>query len=365
MSLEDLLPNTFNDIPAGDQDLIKSADKLDDSPIEWLIPNWIPKRGITLLGSDGGVGKTFVWVSLLASISKGENTFLCSNTEPVSNHTVLCFSGEDPENILRQRFEQAGADLHNIRVVAQDTKQDQITFDDTLIHEAMERYKPSIIVFDPLQAFLASTIDMSRRNHMRKATQPISYLASEYDCAVIIVMHTNKRSGEYGRNKLADSADLWDIARQVLMCGFTKDKDRYISVEKSNFGDKDSVQSVMFNLDGGRVNIVGYSNNKMSDFESEKTNNQNGQPKRPTKKQKCADAILEILRNEGGHFDSTELTERLQDDFSGKTIEKAKSQLKNAGFTDYQKQSSGKTIITLTGITEPEDLFSSGENMGI
>lgn len=31
----------------------------------------------------------------------------------------------------------------------------------------------------------------------------------------MVICHTNKRKGAFGRDRIADSADLWDIARSV------------------------------------------------------------------------------------------------------------------------------------------------------
>lgn len=57
------------DLFSDDGIYMKTASELDNSPVEWLVPGWIPKRGITLLCADGGTGKTFSgskrnWVQL-------------------------------------------------------------------------------------------------------------------------------------------------------------------------------------------------------------------------------------------------------------------------------------------------------------
>ena len=107
---------------------VKSADHLDNSPIEWLIQDWIPRRGITLLCSDGGIGKSFLWISVAAALSNGNRTLLDSSEVNREEKRILCFSGEDPECILRKRFEDANAKLENIFCFAQDTEAPEITF---------------------------------------------------------------------------------------------------------------------------------------------------------------------------------------------------------------------------------------------
>ncbi|MDE8704062.1 hypothetical protein PZH32_13985, partial [Adlercreutzia equolifaciens] len=53
----------------------------------------------------------------------------------------------------------------------------------------------------------------------------------------MIVVHVNKQSGVYGRKRIADSSDIWDSSRAVLMLGETPEKGiRYLTQEKSNYG---------------------------------------------------------------------------------------------------------------------------------
>lgn len=318
---------------------IKTADKLDNSPVEWLIPEWIPKRGIVLLSADGGTGKTFVWVSLLASLSKGESTFLRYDPSIKEERKVLCISGEDPENILRSRLERAGAKLENVLAIAQDTESEAITFDSSFLESVIAEYRPAIVVFDPLQSFIGSNVDMSRRNQMRQALKPLAVISSKYDLPVLIVMHTNKRDAD-GRNKLADSSDIWDIARAVMMCGFTEDKERYISLEKSSYTDHLAVHTILFSLEGGKVHFTGTTEMKMKDFIAEKKQGVT-EPKQ-TRKAQCCNAVLIILAEHAEGYDSKLLDADLSEmGYSAKTIKSAKSELITSKHIRYDRSKDG------------------------
>ena len=65
---------------------------------------------------------------------------------------------------------------------------------------------------------------------------PLKALCAKHGCAALISMHTNKRANVSGRARLADSSDIWDIARSVLMMGRDKNSEKlYLSHEKSSY----------------------------------------------------------------------------------------------------------------------------------
>ena len=73
--------------------------------------------------------------------------------------------------------------------------------------------KPDLCIFDPLQGYIPTEINMGSRNAMHSCLAPLITLGEELGTAFLIVCHTNKRTGAYDRSRLADSADIWDIAR--------------------------------------------------------------------------------------------------------------------------------------------------------
>ena len=55
---------------------LQTVEDVEEQEIDWLIPYWIPKGGITLLAGDGGVGKTNLWSYLISRLSAGMPTML-------------------------------------------------------------------------------------------------------------------------------------------------------------------------------------------------------------------------------------------------------------------------------------------------
>lgn len=68
---------------------------------------------------------------------------------------------------------------------------------------------------------------------MRACLNPLIGLGRKYGLTFIIVSIPTSKVGLWGRKRnIADSADIWDIARSVLIAGETNDG-RYISQEKA------------------------------------------------------------------------------------------------------------------------------------
>ena len=53
-----------------------SFQDLNYKTVDWLIPGYIPKGCITILGGDGGQGKTALWCNLVSAISCGNESIL-------------------------------------------------------------------------------------------------------------------------------------------------------------------------------------------------------------------------------------------------------------------------------------------------
>lgn len=234
---------------------------------EWLISGYIPKGCVTLLCSDGGIGKTTIWCDTLAAFTTGRSTLFDKAIEnPFRTGTcrnVMYFSKEDPtEEILKWKFEKAGGDQERVRCFGiDDNRINKIWYGSLLLEQLIAKYKPDICVFDTLQAFLPDGVDMAKRKDMRDALNPLNQLGAQYGTAFLMIMHTNK-SANSGRQRMADSSDIWDLGRSALMCGRTKDKEIcYMSHEKCNYGRLQ--KTILFSVTDDGVVFKGTSKRKM------------------------------------------------------------------------------------------------------
>lgn len=303
------------------------------------MPQYMPKGQINILGGDGGSGKTTVWCALAAAVSSGNQVFLDETPADFAQcdpQKVLFFSSEDSiEYTLKARLRKAGANLENIFSVSlRDEMFSRIKFNSQLLKDLIEQTKPALVIFDPIQAFIPSDIQMGKRNAMRNCLNPLIGLGEEYGTTFLIIVHTNKRQGVYGRNRIADSADVWDIARSVMIVGETQDGVRYISHEKSNYGEPG--KTVLFSIVDGVTKMEGYTNKKDRDYVSERDFNAYQAPQRADAEQ----FIFNYLKN--GKKPTAELDEAAKAaGISKNTLSRAKTRLRNRGLLGGKSEGFG------------------------
>ena len=169
---------------------------------------------------DGGAGKTTTWCALASAISTGGKVFFDQTPDEFANtksQKVLFFSSEDSiEYVLRAKLRKSGANLKNIFSVSLKNPQfADVKFNSPLLKDIIAEVKPALAVLDPVQSFVPDNVNMSQRNEMRSCLNPLIALGEEFGTTFLIICHTNKRMGAYGRKRISDSSAV----------NFSSDKD--------------------------------------------------------------------------------------------------------------------------------------------
>lgn len=238
---------------------------------KWLIPGYVPRYGITTLGGEGGTGKTSIICNIVAAVTTGKHPFMLDGIQiPFQGEPerVLLFSAEDSwEYVLGQRLINNGANMDLINFLSPSNPEFvNLNLNGELLKDFIADYKPGLVILDPIQSFIPEKLRMGDRNAMRKCFTPLLGYGETYKTTFIIVVHVNKQSGVYGRKRIADSSDIWDASRSVLMLGETQEKGiRYLSQEKSNYGRLE--QTVLYTLNDKNVPIFkSYTDKKDRDY---------------------------------------------------------------------------------------------------
>ena len=288
-----------------------------------------------MLAADGGVGKTTLWCEIVAALSSGRPCLLDPPDIEREPQKVAFLSAEDSlSRVLVRKLRLSGAEMHNI--TAPDLSADanllkRLKFGTAELAEFIRHFDPKLCVIDPIQAFLPPTLNMGSRNQMRDALASLISLGEQTGCTFLLIAHSNKRTGASARSRIADSADLWDIARSVMMAGFTEeDGVRFLSNEKNSYAPLQ--RTVLFSIDGeGLPSKVGETWKRDREFSAETTFNTSA-PKR----EDCAAWIISTLQDAGGEMAARELEESaLAESYSKATLRRAKDSLKTDGKIRY------------------------------
>ena len=164
---------------------------------------------------------------------------------------------------------------------------------------------------------------------------PLKAIAAAQQCAVLLVMHSNKKQGVSDRKRLADSSDIWDIARSVLMMGRDKNSEKlYLSHEKSSYSAP--ARTALLHIEQAQVEGVktavavfdSRTDKKDADFVEER------RVRTAQTKEDTAQAILNVLaESKLGSMPSTQLRAEVMKEMgcSEKTYNRAYSELAKSG----------------------------------
>lgn len=185
--------------------MIKMSD-VQSQEIEWLWYPFIPYGKLTIVQGDPGDGKTTLILNIAAKLSKGEGLEDAMNlTEPIN---IIYQTAEDGlADTVKPRLEKAGADCERIVVI------------DERLEEAIIQTRARMLILDPIQAYLGGGMDMNRANEARDMTKRLGVLAEKYKCAIILIGHMNKASGNKAAYRGMGSIDFFAVARSVLLVG--------------------------------------------------------------------------------------------------------------------------------------------------
>lgn len=324
----------------------KTLDTIEEEEPRWYIEGFIPEGQITTMASDGGVGKSTMSTNIAANRSAGRACFLDPPGYLCEPQLIAFLSTEDSvKKKLKRKLREAGAEMSNI--IVPDFSEDangllrEFKFGTEEMGRFIRHYKPALCVFDPLQGFIPPLLNMGSRNAMRDCMAPLVSLGEETGTTFLIVCHTNKRKGAFGRDRIADSADLWDISRSVLMLGFTDEQGvRYLSHEKSNYGQLQDTR--LFSIDGNGI-IVDSGTSWKRDREYQQEAVFNGSAPR---REDCKEWIKHELEINGGSMLTADLEKHAAaDGFTKSTLRRAKDELKKETEIEYFNTGIGKEKI--------------------
>ncbi len=191
--------------------------------VEWLWYPYRPYGKITVIQGDPGEGKSTFILNIAALLTKGKampDGFRISEPQKVVYQTAE----DNLADTVKPRLISAGADCNQIAYIVDDDS--TLTLEDSRIEEVIRKTGSRLFILDPLQAYLPQGSDMFSAGRMRQQLKKLADIAAKYKCAVVIIGHMNKASGEKNLYRGLGSIDIAAIARSVLMISRDKSDPR-------------------------------------------------------------------------------------------------------------------------------------------
>ena len=185
--------------------------------VEWLWYPYIPYGKITIIEGDPGEGKTTLVLKLAAALSRGLPLPCDDDKEYEPIHIIYQTAEDGIEDTIKPRLEKAGADCSMIRVIDETDK--ELSMTDDRLEQAIIETKARLIILDPIQAYIGATVDMHRANEIRPVLKHLGIIAEKHNCAIILIGHMNKASGNKAAYRGMGSIDFFAVARSVLLVG--------------------------------------------------------------------------------------------------------------------------------------------------
>ena len=221
---------------------------------EWLVKDFIPAKNVTLLGGDGGTGKSLLSLQLAEAVATGGQWLGME----VAAGKVLFLSAEDEEDELHRRASRIQPDLERLDglVFAPLAGEDAVLMapgkdgllEKTSVWKAMletvRRVRPVLLVLDTLADLFGG--DEIKKIHARQFVAALRGLALEEGLTVLLLYHPSQSGMSSGSGTSGNTAWNNSVRSRLYFTADATDPDvRQIEVMKANRsarGDKISLR---------------------------------------------------------------------------------------------------------------------------
>jgi len=192
------------------------------SPLDWVVPRFVPRAALTVVGGMPKVGKTWFVLDLAIAVTTGQP--LCGFW-PVHKGRVIAILEEDTRRRIQRRLWRLarGRDmdpraLDGLRLAAMSGF--RLDLDDmrSRLEAEIKEHGADLLIIDALARVHGA--DENDRTAMRAVTVPLQDLCAKYSVAVVLIHHFRKLGKDDDNRSpgelLRGSVDLWALSRSVV-----------------------------------------------------------------------------------------------------------------------------------------------------
>lgn len=207
----------------------------EEEPIEYLIPELLPRPGTLLIHGRGGSGKTMAMLTLAKHVARGLPFNVRGMEVPVEQGTVLWLNGDQNSRRIRSQFEDLGFTPDDPVIV--ENKCSMLWY--PWFINLMEQHKPKFVVWDSVTACMrGSAFDQNKAEY----AEPLYWYSAENgesfpETTIAFIHHQGKQGTFRGTSALEDAVDeSWGLRVPSKEEQQKFGHDRVINVGKSREG---------------------------------------------------------------------------------------------------------------------------------
>jgi hypothetical protein len=273
--------------------------KVTSRSVRWHWEPWIPRSAVTILDGDPGLGKSTVSLDVAARTSQGWAMPPAGGLCDKPSRVLILNAEDDPEATIRPRLDAMEANPANIIALEAIKHGDSeeppvLPLDLELVEGLICEQGITLVIIDPLMAFLDGKIDAHRDQDVRRCLHRLKILAQRTSAAILVIRHLNKFVGGPALYRGGGSIGIVGAARSALIVGRNPNDpaQMVLACAKSNLAPMP--RSLLYSLkSAGHVARIAWGGETelMADDILE---HPTGRKKQSTSEQ-CADCIREIF----------------------------------------------------------------------
>jgi hypothetical protein len=192
-------------------------------PLEWVLPQLIPKGAIALLVAPSGAGKSFIALDMAARIALG----IQWGSAKIEAGPVIYVAAEGMggmrqrmQGLVRQHSLLPGAQLYLERNRPKLHEISEVAAWIAHVRKSLDGIKPRLIIIDTLSKCLAGGDENSAKD-MGVVMEALGRIRDEFDTSVLLLHHVGKDSGRGARGHSILHAGV--DARLIIVANDTTD----------------------------------------------------------------------------------------------------------------------------------------------